>query len=90
MQVLAAANIRTRIIASSDQSAAAAMMLEPTARLSPRAFVADAKLVWEGRVAPLLLWDKYPWTLALAGLVALIFLAWISRLFRPRTKTQTA
>jgi hypothetical protein len=90
MQVLAASNIRERIIASSDQSAAAAMMLEPTARLSPRAFVADAKLVWEGRVAPLLLWDKYPWTLALAGLVALIFLAWISRLFRPRTKTQAA
>jgi hypothetical protein len=90
MQVLAAANVRKRIIASSDQSAAAAMMLEPTAHLSPRAFVADAKLVWEGRVAPLLLWDKYPWTLALAGLVALIFLAWISRLFRPRTKTQAA
>jgi hypothetical protein len=90
MQVLAAANVRKRIIASSDQSAAAAMMLEPTARLSPRAFVADAQLVWEGRVAPLLLWDKYPWTLALAGLVALIFLAWISRLFRPRTKTQAA
>jgi hypothetical protein len=52
--------------------------------------VTDAKLVWEGRVAPLLLWDKYPWTLALAGLVALIFFAWISRLFRPRTKPQEA
>lgn len=90
MQVLAAARVRQRIIASSDQSAAAAMMLEPVARLSPQAFLADARLVWDGRVAPLLLWDKYPWSLALAGLLAFIVLAWLSRLFRPRTKPQQA
>jgi hypothetical protein len=86
MQILATGSVRERIIASSDQAAAAEMMLEPPSGLSPREFVEDAKLVWEGRVAPLLLWDKHPWSLALAGVALLIFLAWISRLFRPRTR----
>jgi hypothetical protein len=84
MQILASSRVRERIIASSDQAAAADMMLEPASVLSPRAFADDAKLVWEGRVAPLLLWDKHPQSLAVAGLVALIFLAWLARLFRPR------
>ncbi len=84
MQILASSRVRERIIASSDQAAAADMMLEPASGLSPRAFADDAKLVWEGRVAPLLLWDKHPQSLAVAGLVALIFLAWLARLFRPR------
>jgi hypothetical protein len=84
MQILVSSRVRERIIASSDQAAAADMMLEPASGLSPRAFADDAKLVWEGRVAPLLLWDKHPQSLAVAGLVALIFLAWLARLFRPR------
>jgi hypothetical protein len=84
MQILVSSRVRERIIASSDQAAAADMMLEPASGLSPRAFADDAKLVWEGRVAPLLLWDKHPQSLAVASLVALIFLAWLARLFRPR------
>ena len=83
MQFLATGSIRERIIASSDQAAAADMMLEPPSGLSPREFIRGCQAVWEGRVAPLLLWDKHPWSLALAGLTILIFLAWIGRLFRP-------
>ena len=86
MQILATGSVRERIIASNDQAAAADMMLEPASRLSPREFIEDAKLVGQGRVAPLLLWDKHPWSVALTGLTILIFLAWISRLFRPRTR----
>ena len=86
MQILATGSARERIIASNDQAAAADMMLEPASRLSPREFIEDAKLVGQGRVAPLLLWDKHPWSVALTGLTILIFLAWISRLFRPRTR----
>jgi len=88
MQILASSRVRERIIASNDQAAAAEMMLEPTSGLSPRAFVDDAKLVWDGRVAPLLLWDKHPQSLAVAGLVALICLAWLARLFRPKRAPQ--
>jgi hypothetical protein len=86
MQILATGSVRERIIASNDQAAAADMMLEPASGLSPREFIEDAKLVGQGRVAPLLLWDKHPWSVALMGLTILIFLAWISRLFRPRTR----
>jgi hypothetical protein len=88
MQILATGSVRERIIASNDQAAAADMMLEPASGLSPQEFIEDAKLVGQGRVAPLLLWDKHPWSVALTGLAILIFLAWISRLFRPRTRPQ--
>jgi hypothetical protein len=84
MRILSSSRVRERIIASSDQTAAADMMLEPSTGLSPRAFLDDAKLVWDGRVAPLLLWDKHPGSVALAGFVGLIMLAWFARLFRPR------
>jgi hypothetical protein len=87
MQILASHRVRERIIASSDQSAAADMMLEPAAGLSPRAFMQDAKLAWDGRVAPLLLWDKHPQAVVVIGFLGLIFLVWLGRLFRPRRVT---
>ncbi|MGO4684661.1 hypothetical protein [Hyphomicrobium sp. 2TAF46] len=84
MQVLASRRVRERIIASSDQGAAADMMLAPAAGYSTKVLGDDIKLVWDGRVAPLLLWDKHPQAIAGAGLIGLILLAWFARLFRPR------
>src|SRR6185312_10649007 len=84
MQLLASRRVRERIIASSDQTAAADMMLEPASGLSPRAFIDDVRLAWEGRVVPLLIWDKHPQALILAGFLGLIVLVWLTRLFRPR------
>jgi hypothetical protein len=89
MQLLASRSIRERIIASRDQGAAAEMILEPSSGLSPRAVIDDTKLVWDGRVAPLLLWDKHPQAFILAGFLALILIVWLSRLFRPRGIRQT-
>jgi hypothetical protein len=84
MQILASPRVRERIIASRDQAAAVDMMLAPPAGLSPKAFTDDAALVWDGRVAPLLLWDKHPQALSLAGFLGIIVLFWLSRLFRRR------
>jgi hypothetical protein len=84
MQLLASQNVREGIIASRDQEAAARMMLAPTSGLSPRAVVDNAKLVWEGRVAPVLLWEKHPQAVVAAGLLSLILIAWLARLFRRR------
>ena len=84
MQVLASPRVRERIIASSDQGAAADMMLAPSAGYSTKVLGDDLKLVWDGRVAPLLLWDKHPQAVIGAGLITLILLAWLARLFRPR------
>jgi hypothetical protein len=84
MQILASRSVRERIIASNDQSAAADMMLEPAEGLSTKGFIKDAKLVWDGRVAPLLLWDKHPRTVSIIGLLGFILLVWLGRLFRPK------
>jgi hypothetical protein len=84
MQILASRRVRERIIASSDQSAAVDMMLAPAGGLSAKAIVHDVSLVWEGRVAPLLLWDKRPQAVAIAAFLGLVLLYWLSRLFRPR------
>ncbi|CAA2142662.1 hypothetical protein [Hyphomicrobium sp. ghe19] len=84
MQILASRHVRERILASSDQGAAADMMLAPSSGYSTKVLGDDLKLVWDGRVAPLLLWDKHPQAVAGAGLVSLILLAWLARLFRPR------
>jgi hypothetical protein len=84
MQILASRQVRERIIASSDQGAAADMMLVPASGYSTKVLGDDLKLVWDGRVAPLLLWDKHPQAVLLAGLIGLILLAWLTRLFRPR------
>jgi hypothetical protein len=83
MQLLASQSVRDGIIASRDQAAAAAMMLEPGG-LSPRAALDDAKLVWDGRVVPLLLWNKHPQAVVAAGLLSLVIIAWLARLFRRR------
>lgn len=85
MQLLASQSVREGIIASQDQEAAARMMLASTGGLAPRAVVEDARLVWEGRVAPVLLWNKHPQATVAAGLLALVAAAWIARLFRRRS-----
>ncbi|MBA2125853.1 hypothetical protein DLM45_06385 [Hyphomicrobium methylovorum] len=87
MQVLASQSVRERIIASQDQTAAADMMLTPAKGFSPRPFFNDAQLVWDGRVEPLLLWDKHPKALAVLGFFALIILLWFARLFRPKRRS---
>jgi hypothetical protein len=87
MRLLESRSVRERIIASSDQAAAAEMMLGPSG-FSPQAIIDDAKLVWDGRVVPLLLWDKHPQVVVLAGLLAAVALAWFTRLFRPRRKPE--
>lgn len=90
MQLLASRSIREGIIASQDQEMAARMMLADSSGLSPRAVVDDARLVFDGRVAPSLLWSKHPQAIVAAGLLSLIVLAWFARLFRRRRPAQAS
>jgi hypothetical protein len=89
MQVLKSQSVRERIIASPDQAAAAEMMLKPSSGLSPRYLIDDAKLVWNGRVAPLLLWNKHPQAVVGFAILGVILLGWVTRLFRPRRLAQS-
>lgn len=84
MQILASHRVRDRIINSNDQSAAVDMMLAPPAGFSTGVVLKDVRLVWDGRVAPLLLWDKHPQAVGITGFLALVLLFWLGRLFRPR------
>lgn len=82
MRVLASPWVRDAIVNSNDQQAAAEMMLETQSGFSPRTFMRDAALAIEGRVSPWLIWDKHPTGVGLLGLVFLILVLWLGRLFR--------
>ena len=67
---LASERVREAVVASADQTAAVGMMLRAGATFDPVAISEDVRLVADGRVSPLLLWEKHP-----ASLVATAFLA---------------
>jgi hypothetical protein len=82
MQVLASASVRDAIIASADQAAAADMMLRVTTGFSPRNIADDAVMAWEGRISPVLVWEKHTAGVGIGGAIGFIFLLWLKRLFR--------
>lgn len=93
MAELASPRVREAIIASRDQAAAVAMMLQAETAVDPTALIAHSRLVLDGRVSPVLLWEKHTTALLAAGLLALILLALLKRLLfpaRPRIVVQTA
>ena len=83
MQRLASSRVRDGLIASGDQARAVDMMLREGSG-GPRAILADAEAVWEGEVAPILMWEKHP--VVIVGLVLgmIVLLLMVRRLFRPR------
>ncbi|HEX5999376.1 MAG TPA: hypothetical protein VFZ16_08255, partial [Hyphomicrobiaceae bacterium] len=93
MAELASPRVREAIIASRDQAAAVAMMLQAETAVDPTALIAHSRLVLDGRVSPVLLWEKHTTALLAAGLLALILLALLKRLLfptRPRIVVQTS
>jgi hypothetical protein len=86
MQVLASARVRDAVIASPDQTAAIEMMLREGGE-GPAAAVADFRAAWEGRIAPILIWEKHPFLVAVALVLAIMVLLMMRRLLftrRPR------
>ncbi len=85
---LSSDRVRQAVIASTDQSAAVSMMLRSGGGLDPGVIAQDVRLVADGRVSPILLWEKHP--LAIAGfvLVLLLVLLLLRRLLftRPRSR----
>ena len=87
MAELASPRVREAIIASRDQGAAVAMMLYVMSMPEPAVLLAHARLVLDGQVSPVLLWEKHAVALVIAGLLALILLALLKRLlFPPRPR----
>lgn len=92
MAELASPQVREAIIASRDQAAAVGMMLRVVSMPDPSVLVAHARLVLDGRVSPVLLWQKHTTALVTAGLLGFILLALLKRLLfppRPRIVVQS-
>ena len=60
MQSLASDRVRVAVVASADQSAAVGMMLRMDSGLDAEAIMEDVRLVTDGRVSPVLIWEKAP------------------------------
>jgi len=91
MAELSSPRVRDAIIASRDQSAAVSMMLQVASLPDPGMVIAHTRLVLDGRVSPLLLWEKHGVVLAAAALLALMLLLILKRLLfgaRPRIVVQ--
>jgi hypothetical protein len=89
MTDLASPRVREAIIASRDQLAAVSMMLQAASYLDPSAPVTHARLVLDGRVSPVLLWEKHGAVLMAAVLLGLVLLLMLKRaLLGPRPRIE--
>jgi hypothetical protein len=90
IHALASARVREAVIASTDQTAAVGMMLRSGGMLDLDAIREDVQLVVDGRVSPILLWDKHPVVIVAALVLALILLLLLRRLLFSRPRRRAA
>ena len=90
MQSLASDRVRVAVVASADQSAAVGMMLRMDSGLDAEAIMEDVRLVTDGRVSPVLIWEKHPLAVVAGLMLILILLLMLRRLFFPKRRTATA
>ena len=87
MADLAKPRVREAILASSDQAAAVGMMLQANSMPDLTQLLDHARLVFDGRVSPLLLWEKHPLSIVGSGVALLVLLVLLRRLlFGTRAK----
>ena len=80
MAELGKPSVRDAILSSSDQAAALGMMLQASSVPDPTVLLTHAQLVLDGRVSPLLLWEKHALWLAVAAVLSLALLMMLKRL----------
>ncbi len=80
MQALASERVRRAVVGSADQLAAVGMMLRSTSSLDPGSVMQDFELGWNGKVSPILLWEKHPAAIGVLGLISLVVLLLLRRL----------
>jgi hypothetical protein len=86
MRLMAPPRVRSAILASSDQAAAVDMFLRSGADDTAQATLQDFVSAWEGRVSPLLIWERHPIPTIALGFAALLMLLLLRRLFFPRRR----
>jgi len=90
IHALASERVRQAVVASADQAAAVGMMLRQGSGLDVTALGEDLRLVADGRVSPILLWDKHPGVIVALAFLGLILLLLLHRLLfaRPRRRAE--
>lgn len=83
MRKMAPVRVRKAILASSDQSAAIDMFLRTPQANTVQKIFSDFVLAWEGRISPLLIWERHPFVTVLLGLALLFGLLILRRLLFP-------
>lgn len=86
MKLIASEQLRRAVVTSRDQSAAVEIMLRPQGLVDPVAAYEDIRLAWEGRVQPMLIWEKHPAAIVALGIVGLLFVLFLWRLLVPRRR----
>lgn len=89
MQVLASARVRDGILKSRDQTAAVDLMLREGGG-SADVMVRDVQAAYDGRISPILIWEKHTLPVLGLGLLALFTLFLLRRLFRRRPSPKPA
>jgi hypothetical protein len=87
MQLLATPRVRDAVLRSRDQLAAVEMVLKqgsPT--FEPDVIAHDVRLIMDGRISPVLMLDRHPTALAIAGSLSLILLLMMKRLLFGRRR----
>ena len=87
---LASDRVREAVVASADQTAAVGMMLRTNATFDPTAISGDIRLVADGRVSPILLWEKHPIVIVVGLILILILLLMLRRLLFARPRNRAA
>ncbi len=87
LQILARPRVRDAVLASKDQTEAIEMVMRSGGGLTFKAALEDLQRAADGRIAPILIWEKHPLTAIVlaAGLILILLL--FRRLFRPRGRT---
>lgn len=83
MQLLASERVRRAVTQSRDQMAAVEMMLRPQGVLDPVAAYEDMRRAIDGKVSPILVWEKHPAAVVILAVLALLVLAFLRRLLSP-------
>jgi hypothetical protein len=87
---LASERVREAVVASADQTAAVGMMLRTGATFDPVAISEDVRLVADGRVSPILLWERHPIVIVGLLFIVLIVLLLLRRLLFTRRRAKAA
>jgi hypothetical protein len=87
---LSSERVRQAVVASADQSAAVSMMLRKGGAFDPAVIAEDLRLVADGRVSPILLWEKHPVVIVGLFFLALLLLLLLRRLLFARPRTRAA